>query len=348
MLLLTLRDLQHRLVRVVLVIVGTSLVFVLLLLMSGLTEQFSREGRVTVAAIGADAWLLRNGATGAFTSAATLEPEVAHEVREAEAADPLITARHSLRTEAGPLDIVVLGHVPGGLGSPHLIAGDQASAGGDVVIDESSGLRVGDTAQIGALSFHVTGLTEDTTLFAGMPLVFMDLEDAQRLVYRGRPSATAVVIRGELESVPDGYVLLSNDEVADDAKRPLKHAISSVNLIRSLLWVVSGMIIGGVVYLSALERRRDFAVMKAVGTSTASLLVGLALQGVLIALGASLLATGIQALLVPVFPLRVTVTSAVLLQLPVIAALVAILASLGGMRQVAKTDPASAFAGQGG
>jgi putative ABC transport system permease protein len=344
MLLVTLRDLQYRKVRFMLVTVGTGLVFVLLLLMSGLTEQFRREPRATVEAIGADGWVLRAGATGAFTSAATLEAGVADGIRGATLADPLVIARHSLDNAGAPMDIVVIGYVPGGLGTPTVIDG-RLPSGGEVTIDESAGVAVGDSAKVGSETFRVAGLTTDTTLLGGMPLLFMELEDAQALVYRGRPAVSAIVVEGTPTSVPAGYALLSNDAVAEDATRPLDRAISSVGLIRSLLWVVSAMIIGGVVYLSALERRRDFAVMKAVGTSTSALLFGLALQGVLVAIVAAILATGLQAVLVPVFPLKVQVTPSVLTQLPVVAVLIAILASLGGMRQVARTDPASAFGG---
>lgn len=243
------------------------------------------------------------------------------------------------------MDIVVIGYVPGGLGVPTVIEGRLPASSGEVTIDESSGVAVGDPAKVGSQTFTVAGLTTDTTLLGGMPLLFMELEDAQALVYRGRPAASAIVVEGTPTSVPEGYALLSNEAVAEDATRPLDRAISSVSLVRSLLWVVSAMIIGGVVYLSALERRRDFAVMKAVGTSTAALLFGLALQGVLVAILAAILATGLQAVLVPIFPLKVTVTTSVLTQLPVVAVLIAILASLGGMRQVARTDPASAFGG---
>ena len=66
--------------------------------------------------------------------------------------------------------------------------------------------------------------------------------------------------------------------------RPLDGAISSVNLIRVLLWFVAAMIIGTMTYLTALERLRDMAVLKAVGASTRQLATSIALQGALVAL----------------------------------------------------------------
>ena len=118
--------------------------------------------------------------------------------------------------------------------------------------------------------------------------------------------------------------------------------------MRFLLWVVAAVIIGSVVYLSALERQRDFAVLKAIGTSNRTLLASLALQAVLVALGAVAIAAVVQIFLAPAFPLKVTVPDRAFWQLPLLAVVMALLAGAVGMRRVARSDPAAAFAGAGG
>ncbi len=60
----------------------------------------------------------------------------------------------------------------------------------------------------------MVGRTDDTTLLAGVPLVFMVLEDAQDLVFRSRDVISAVLVDGEPTSVPDGMVAMPADEVA--------------------------------------------------------------------------------------------------------------------------------------
>jgi putative ABC transport system permease protein len=59
---------------------------------------------------------------------------------------------------------------------------------------------------------------------------------------------------------------------------------------------VAAGIIGSIVYLSALERQREFAVLKATGAANRSLLAGLALQAVLLSAAAAGLrrAVGVQ------------------------------------------------------
>jgi putative ABC transport system permease protein len=345
-LLLTLRDLQHRAARFASVVVGVSVVFTLLFLMTGLTEQFHREPRDTVASFRASTWLVRDGASGAFTSGATMPADTAALVEGADAA-PIVVARHSITDATPPIDIVVVGYRPGGLGEPELVDGRLPAAPDEIVIDDSSGIDVGDPAQIGGQRYVVAGHTDRTTLFAGMPLVFMEIESAQDLLYRGQELATTILVAGEPSDIPEGFVAMAPEEIGEDAMRPLERSISSVNLIRVLLWFVAAMIIGTMTYLSALERRRDVAVLKAVGASTMKMGTSIALQAGLIALAAAVIASGLQVVMVPVFPLEVAVPARAFFQVPVLAVVVALLAGGIGLRKAIRTDPALAFAGPG-
>jgi putative ABC transport system permease protein len=347
MALLTLRDLQYRAARIGLVVAGTTVVFALLLLMSGLANHFVLEPAHAVRVIGSDDWVLPAGASGPFTSGATMDPAVAQGIKGVRRADPLITARGTLWVADRPRETIIIGHRFGALGTPRLVRGHAASSDGELVADESTGLHSGQGIRIGSTKFLVSGLTNNATLLAGVPLVFMSIADAQRQVYGGQPVATAIVVRGRPSSVPAGFEVLSNAAVVNDARQPLKHAVASINVIRMLLWLVSAMIIGGVVYLSSMERRRDFAVLKAIGGSTRRLMASLASQGVAIAVVAALLAVIVQRLLAPSFPLRVEVSQRSMLELPAVAVTVALLASAAGLRRVVHTDPAVAFTGPG-
>jgi hypothetical protein len=73
----------------------------------------------------------------------------------------------------------------------------------------------------------------------------------------------------------------------------------------------------------------------------------LALQAVLIALGAVLLAAVIQVFLAPRFPLPVTVPSRAFWQIPLLAVVMALAAGAIGMRKVLRSDPSQAFSGAG-
>ena len=123
-------------------------------------------------------------------------------------------------------------------------------------------------------------------MLAGIPFAYLTLPEAQLLAFTSTEVISSVLVSGELGALPAGLASLTSDEVVDQTLQPLEGAIASIDLVRALLWIVAAIIVGAVVYLSALDRQRDFAVLKAVGTPNSSLLGSLALQAVLIALGA--------------------------------------------------------------
>ena len=346
-LLLTLRDLQRRAVRFAAVIAGTAVVFTLLFLMTGLVEQFHTEPKDTVAGFGADGWLLRDGVSGAFSSGTTMPADVAALVEGADAASAAVVSRHTVDDGSGPVDIVLIGVTPGGVGEPELVAGEMAAGPEELVVDDSAGLDVGDRTTLGEHEVTITGLTDRATLFAGMPLAFVDLRTAQDVIYRGQPLATTVLVDGTPTSVPDGFSIVAPEDIATDSMRPLERSISSITLVQVLLWFVAAMIVGTMIYLAALERRRDVAVLTAVGASRRQMAGSIALQSALTGLVAALAAAVLQRFVVPVFPLEVVVPDRALLQVPLLAVLVSLLAGGIGLRTVLKTDPALAFAGPG-
>jgi putative ABC transport system permease protein len=345
--LLTLRDLRFRAVRFVVVILLAAVVFALLFVMTGLVEQFHLEPYDTVDAFGASTWVLPEGVSGPFTASSTM-PAATVEVVVATSTAPVVTARSSITTGSFQDEVILVGHDVGTMGSPPTVEGRAAEVSGEVAVDESMDVDIGDSVNIAGEEFEVVGRTDDTTLLAGVPLVFMVLEDAQELVFRSRDVISAVLVDGEPTSVPGGTVAVSSGDIADDTLHPLEGAIASIDFVRILLWVVAAVIIGAVVYLSALERQRDFAVLKAIGTSNRTLLASLALQAVIVALAAVALAAAIQLFLAPAFPLKVSVPTRAFWQLPLFAVVMALLAGLAGMRRVARSDPALAFAGAGG
>jgi putative ABC transport system permease protein len=344
--LLTVRDLAHRFVRFVVVVVLAAVVFALLFVMTGLVEQFNREPFDTTAAIGGSGWVLAEGVSGPFTAASSV-PASAIEAVEATDKSPVVAARSSLGHDGSSEEIVVIGHVPGALGTPDVADGRAVAVPGEIVLDASMGIDVGDEVVVAGQPFDVVGLTDDTTILAGIPLVFMPLEDAQQLIFRSTDVVSGFLVDGEVASLPAGTTLIAADDVAADTLEPLDGAIASVDLVRVLLWVVAAIIVGSVVYLSALERQRDFAVLKAVGVSNRTLLSSLALQAVLVALVSVAVATVLQRLITPAFPLRVRVPSRAFWEVPVLAVAMALLAGVAGMRRVARSDPAMAFAAGG-
>jgi len=346
---ITLRDLQFRRRQFGIAVVGAGLVFALTLVLTGISAGFRTEARETVAALAADAWVVPRGVTGPFTSQSASPADLAtrlerrHGVREAHA---FVDLGHVARLPGGDTEnINVIGHDAGRLGDPAWGRGRFAGASGEAVVDERLGVERGDTITVAARRLRVRDVVDGHTYFAGVPVVFVSLGEAQALAFDGRPLASAILIRGRADSLPRGYASRTNAQVRDDLLTPLEGATVVIDTLRLLMWVVAAVIIAAVTYLSALERVRDFAVLKAVGGSSRALALGLAVQAVI----ASILAAGLAALLAqllkPAFPVPVTITGSAYLALPLIAVAVGILASLAALRRAVKVDPALAFAG---
>ncbi len=348
MLLLTFRDLVYRRTRFLVVIVLGAVVFALLFVMTGLVEQFNVEPVDTAEAIGAQTWVLPEGVSGPFTALSAV-PAAAIDAVVADNKAAVVTSRLSVVEEPGAkaVEVVLVGHEPDALGTPPTVDGRAANAPGELAVDETLGFAIGDEVTIVGQPFTVVGETRRTTLLAGIPLAFVVLSDAQELTFGTNDVISGVLVEGEPTSIPPGAKTMSIDEVAQSVLDPLDGAIASIDLVRGLLWIVAGIIVGAVVYLSALERQRDFAVLKAVGTPNQALLGSLALQAVLVALLSVAVAAVIQIPLAQQFPLAVTVPARAFWQLPVSAALMALVAGAVGMRKVLRADPSQAFSGAG-
>ncbi len=340
--LLTILDMRYRAVRFAVVTIGTALVFTLLFLMTGLIEQFNQEPFLMVDQVSTDDWVVPEGSSGPFTSSQVLRPD---QVQAIGAPRSVVVARGTTEIDGVASEGIVLGLGPETFEGLPLAAGRLPVAELEAVVDETTGLELDDLFDMGGASFVVVGLTSDTTLLAGQPAIFIGILDARTVMFEGSPVTMAVLVEPGTADDFAGTVVLSADDVAEDALGPLESAISSIDLIRILLWVVAAIIIGAVVYLSALERQRDFAVLLAVGGRSRQLAGSLAIQAVFVALLAVGTAAALQSVVAPVFPLEVRVPAASLWQLPTVAVVVALLAASAAMRRVRRTDPAAAFGG---
>jgi putative ABC transport system permease protein len=347
MLLIALRDLQWRRRRFIIGVIATGLVFALALLITGMASSFKNEVRRTVDSFGVDAWVVPEGSSGPFTGGSAFPASVADDV----AADPGVedaSAMAMLRftiSEPSLEDINVIAVEIDGVGAPDVEDGRALQGTGEAIVDDSLSFDVGERITFGNREFEIVGTTHGLTYLAGIPAVFVSLADGQELALGGQPLATAVASIGTPQDTPPETRVMSNDEVIADLDRVLEQATQTIGFFRVLLWLVAAGIIGSVVYLQALERIRDFAVLKATGTTNGSLLGGLALQAVLLSLLSAIAAAVLSTLLAPLLAMPAEISGAAYALLPVVAVVVGLLASLAGLRRAVGVDPALAFGG---
>jgi putative ABC transport system permease protein len=344
--LISVRDLEWRRRRFAIAVLATGLVLALALLLTGVRASFDNEIERTVSSFGADQWLVAEGAVGPFTAPIGFPVSRVAEVRRASGvrnADPVAIVGATALTP-DPENVNVIGAVPGGVG-PAREAEDQLTRPGAAIVDERLGVDVGDTIALSGMEFEVVAETDGRTYFAGVPTVVVALPDVQRLGFDNQPLATAIVAEGAATAPPHGFSTLTDGDVKEDLNRPVAQAKQTIGLIRWLLWAVAAGIVGAILYLSTLERTADFAVFKAIGVSTASLVRGLIGQAVALTLAAVGVAIVLELALAPLSAMRVEVPTRAYVELLAVALLAGAAASLAALRRALKIDPALAFAG---
>jgi putative ABC transport system permease protein len=254
-------------------------------------------------------------------------------------ADPFLLMRENI----GGRDVNVVGFQPGGLGQPPLASGSTPAQPGDVITDTLLHHRTGDHIQLGGTEATVVGTARNVSYHFGGPTLFASVADIQDRFIGSQRLVSGIAVQGHVSQVPTGLRLMTNSQVVSDLNRPTKDGVGTVRVINLLLWLVAAGIVASMVYLSVLERTRDLAVFKAIGTRTRSLFAGLAVQSLVIAAVAAAVGSVIAVLMTPAFPMPVDIPVSSYVALVVAALAVALLASLVGLRRAVHIDPALAF-----
>ena len=301
------RDLQWRRRRFLIAVLATALLFSVTLLLSGISAFFHNEVRRTIDELNVDTWIVPAGTIGPFTTANLFSASVARQVANVPGvtrADPILLFRETVPTPK-PKNLNLIGYRPGGVGQPRVTAGRLPHAPREVVVDRSFGEKIGGTIMLTRERFRVVGTVSGITYLGGTAAAFVALTDAQRLLLDGSALASAIVTRGAPTGpLPKGYITLSNSAVRSDLARPIASAGQTIGFLNVLLWIIAAGIIAAILYMSALERVREFAVIKAMGAANSFVVVGLASQAVVLSLAAAVVAFVLARLLAPTFPSR--------------------------------------------
>jgi putative ABC transport system permease protein len=338
---ISIQDLRHRRRRFVLAVVATGLAFGMSLLMQGFVTTLGWESRHIVGLFGADEWVVAAGGTGPFTTMTFIDASVVDEFRSqpgVRAAGAFVQAREILHG----LDTFVIGVESGGLGVPVAADGRAPTAPGEVMTATMLGYHLGDEIQLAGRSATVVGTVADGTYYFGQPVVFALLSDVQDRYLAGQRIANGVAVSGTIEP-PAGMRVLTNRQAIADIDRPQKSGRQSVEILNGLLWIMAAGIVATMVYLIALERTRDVAVMKAMGVASRTLFGSVALHGLVLSIAALVVGVAAAFLLAPIFPFTMRLEAIAVAKVGLIAIAIGLLASLFGYRRAAGVDPAVAF-----
>lgn len=115
--------------------------------------------------------------------------------------------------------------------------------------------------------------------------------------------------------------------------------VMQLSLFRLLLLLIAGVIIGLITYTFTLDKIKDIAVLKLLGTQTSRIYSMIIQQAVLMGLLGTVLGALLEFASEPYFPRRVSATLGDLGQMLIIITVVSVLASLVAVRRAMQVDP---------
>ncbi len=323
-------------------------VFGIAVAIDGVKQTLQTEPAVLVSSFHADTWLARRGSSGLFTTTAVLPESVAAGIRSTpgvRSAEPIVTGRSTIVT--GKRQNANLIGFDLRRGGPKVIEGRAATGAGEVVVGAGAGAGVGVGGRLETTngSFRVVGRAEGARYNAGAPTLFLTVKEAQRVSVDGQPLVMGVAIRGRPRIPPVGASFASNENAVADLRLTIKSATATIDFIALLTWLIAAGVIGAIVYLTAIERSRDFAVLRAIGSPDRLIVGGLMIEALLVSLVAAAFSVPLALVLRVGMPLPVTLSGTSAVRILVVGIVVGALASLAAVRRALKTDPALAFGG---
>lgn len=324
-------------------------------------------GRLTayVDRAGADIWVSQAGVRTMHMSTSALPATVVDEVRAMPGVDevvPILYTPATLQADGNEYIVYLFGVAPDApFGGPwRIVAGTATPGPGDIVIDRAiaaqAGVRVGDTVTALGQELRVVGLTAGTSTLASS-VSFVQMEDFARARGGGNavsyvlvqisPGETAAAVAERIGRSVAGVTVQTRQQFAAEERRLVADMSTDIITIMNTAGFLTGLaVVVLTIYIATVARRREYGVLKAMGTRNTRLYQIVAIQAVL-SVGMGLLAgLGLTLVLAVLIPrvnelLVLSVSMSSLLRVTVISLFLAGVAALLPARQIAGLEPAS-------
>lgn len=375
---LAVRDIRRNPLRFILTALGLGGLLGIVVTMMGIYEGALDDALRLPRASSPDLWVVQPLTKGPFAEPSRIPRDTRDLVRRIPgvAAVGAVTFQTEQAVANGkPLRLYIQGYEPGHLGGPsRLVAGHGITESHyQIVVDASSGLRLGDQVPLGPFDdpYTVVGLTQGMVNSAGDPVAWVTLLDAQAIQFAiapplqrrekaaGRSPLVTADINAVLVQLHPGVL---RTPVAQELER-WKHLSAvteqqeedyltvfviskmqkQLGMFMGILIVVSAVIIALIIYTLTMDKLRSIATLKLVGAPDRTI-IGLIVQQAL-ALGISGFSLGVAltGAFKGYFPRRVLMEPRDIAILFVIVVLICLLASALSVRAAVKVDPATAL-----
>jgi putative ABC transport system permease protein len=349
------------------IISALSLIVFLVLVLGALADGLFYGATGAVRSTTATAYAFSADAEGSLVRSRLKESDVAAFAAApgVQAAGPVGVLLTGGRGPAGDIDLAVFGIEAGGAGSPTTLVEGRAPAPGETGVAladtalQSDGVTIGSTVSVGDVTAEVIGFVTDSS-YQLQPTIWTSvatwraMRDAVRPELRGQPEAINAValitapgtdLAAVAAAVADTSVLTAT--ATGLAIPGVEQQRSTLNSIIYTTLAVAALVVALFFALLVLEKRELFAALKALGSSTGRLGVGVIVQ----ALIASVLGVVIGTVVARLFGLIIPSTVPTLFRVDTLVtiAVFTLVAGVAGaafsLRRIARIDPATAIGG---
>jgi len=306
---------EHK-VRYLLTALGISLCALLMLFLISIYKGVSYGSVEYVRSGNADLWVLQKHATNILRSTSLLPSsykERLNKIQGVESASPVFFILASIKHKNRNGSLYLTGYDPkSGIGGPpEIIKGRNILSDDEIVLDKAFAakyeIKIGDKIQVRDDSLVVTGICTGTNMFV-IQYAFISLKMAQYIIgYRLFVSCYQVhVIPGSnLENIRSAiYSGLKNVVVFDKKtflENNLREMESGILPLLFIITIISAIVLTAILSLilsiSILEKHKDFAIMKALGSPHGFI------TGIVVRLSVMLSFAGLTFALVLFFPM---------------------------------------------
>jgi putative ABC transport system permease protein len=316
----TVKTLFEQPFRFLLTTLGIAFCVVLVLFLLGIYRGVSIGSVEYIRKSDADIWVLQKHATNILRSTSILNAGHASALEEIEGIDkigPVVFILGSVQLPAGLQTVYFTGYdeESGQGGPPALHSGRNVSADREIVLDQSFAakynVKLGDKVRVKNDTLLVVGLSMGTNMFV-IQYAFISLSEAYRIIgFAGIASCYLVKVSpdAKLDSIIFNINQNLHDVMVYDRATFLENNIMELEsgilpllfFIALLSCVLLTSILSLILSINVLERRKDFAIMKAIGSPRGFISRTIVFQAIILAF------SGMALALVFFFPLMTLV-----------------------------------------
>jgi len=373
------RDIFHSWGKFVFTGFGLGLLIGVTLIMAGVYRGMVDDAKALLNNSGADLWVVQQDTLGPYAEPSSVRDDLYRSVMttpEVEHASNITYLTTQVHYKDKDIRAMVVGihtgeHAWNNLGwPPYLLAGRQLTRGHyEAVVDITSGLKLGDRIKIRRNYFTVVGLTRRMVSSGGDPMIFIPLKDAQQAqfqkdnaaILQDRPQTSNRYVNAILVRLKTGT---SAEDTAEHIQRwqqltvytrlQMEHILISKMIATSarqiamflvILALVSAAIVAFIIYTLTMDKIREIAVLKLIGTRNRTIAWMILQQALALGLIGFTIGKITSTFAAPYFPKYVLLIPQDSILGFIAVMLICMLASLVAIRMALRIDPAEAIGG---